>query len=144
MKRRSPGYRLAAALGLAVILLAQPQVLCGLHCLFTHPGAPTSDPMAMQAMASGHEHGGAAHAAAGALADDGPGHGGTTSAPMVLCHGGRITSHPAPLAPRLALAWLPGLALASVAQGTVAVGFPADVTPPRSAELLLESPPPRA
>ncbi len=74
---RSPGSRVVALLALCVALAAQPQVICGLHCIFS-PADPGSMPMS---------HG--------------------APVPMAFCHSGAVTSHRTPIAPRLALAWLP-------------------------------------
>jgi len=57
VKRRSPTRRVVAFLALAVAVAAQPQVMCGIHCLFVRDMAHTSAPGAFchgQSVTTGH------------------------------------------------------------------------------------------
>ena len=128
MRRDAPLRRIAGVLALALLVAAQPQLVCGLHCLMMSRLAPPMD------AAMGHH----AHPAA-----DQASHHATGATSGVLCHAGSLTSQQSVPLGRVAVAWLHARAGADVF-ATVRAFAPADA-PARLLSILPEptSPPPR-
>ncbi len=119
MKRPSPLRRITGLLLLAVLVAAQPQLLCGLHCLLSEAAAPM---------------------------DGAPGHPvGHPAAPMsmALCHGGSVTSHRTLPQGSLATVWIPAGPVAARPAAVRTLALVDEPSTPLSAISDTESPPPR-
>jgi hypothetical protein len=115
VRRRAPATRASGLLLLVVLVMAQPQVLCGLHCMLFAGSMPVGAPTG--------QHG--------------------DHAPGALCHGHTMTGRQTIPVARLATAWLPGVRARGLVAPVHAFRLP-DPRPPRLPPFPdPESPPPR-